>query len=312
MNPEYAVLTARFESEGTEKARTESPDIIILDIEMGGVRVCELLKDDDKTRHIPVVLLTGTETDARDRAEGLDAGAVGFLTKPVDESELVSRINVTLRAQEEREYLRKKRQLLKKIAQERTEALHERTRDLGQRIKQLNCLYSIAALREKPGMTLEEILQGVTDLIPPSFQFPENTCARIIMGYQEFRTKNFKTSAWKRHCDIMVNGEWGGTLEVYCLEKPEDDRQPFLEEETNLLKAISERLGRIAERVKAEDALRIESENVISIMRSMEDWIYIVNEEYDIEYINPAIEREFGPVKGRKCYEYYRKQLHSK
>ncbi len=306
--PGCAVLTAQSEDEGIEKAHTELPDIIIIDIKMAmdGARFWKRLKADDKAKQILVILLTNPETGAKDRAKGLDAGAVSFLAKPVDESELVAQINAALRIKEENEFLRNKRQLLKKVAQERTEALHVRTHDLGQRIKQLNCLYSMAALREKPGTTLEEILQGVTDLVPPSFQFPENTCARIVMGYQEFRTDNFKTSAWKQDCDIMVNGEWGGTLEVYCLEKPEDGEKPFLEEEINLLKAIAERLGRIAERVKAEDALRIESENVISIMRSMEDWIYIVNEEYDIKYINPAIEKEFGPVEGRKCYDYFR------
>jgi PAS domain S-box-containing protein len=303
--PEYDVLTAQSEAEGIEKAQTELPDVIILDIKADGAQVFDRLKGSGKTKYIPVILLTNPETDGKERAKALDAGAVGFLAKPVDESELAARINAALRTKEENEFLRKKKQLLKKVAHERTKALHERTRDLGQRIKQLNCLYSISALREKPGTTLEEILQGVTDLIPPSFQFPENTCARIVMGYQEFRTENFKISSWKQDCDIMVNGEWGGTLEVYCLEKPADDKQPFLEEEINLLKAIAERLGRIAERVKAEDALRIESENVISIMRSMEDWIYIVNEEYDIEYINPAIEKELGPIEGRKCYDYF-------
>jgi PAS domain S-box-containing protein len=305
--PECAVLTAQTEAEGIEKARTELPDIIMLDIKMAmdGAQVCKRLKADDKAKHIPVILLTKAETDAKDRAQALDVGAAAFLAKPVDESELVALIHAVFRLKEENELLRKKKELLKKVAQERTKALQERTRDLGQRIKELNCLYGISALRERPVTTLEEILQGVADLIPPSFQFPENTCARIVMGYQEFRTENFKISAWKQACDIIVNGEWGGTLEVYRLEKPEDGEKPFLEEEINLLKAIAERLGRIAERVKAEDALRLESENVINIMRSMEDWIYIVNEECDIEYINPALKNEFGPAQGRKCYEYF-------
>lgn len=304
--PECAVLKARSKDEGFEKAHKEEPHTIVLDFKTGGIQLCRRLRGESKTKDIPVILLADSKTGASERAKGLGAGALGFLDKPVDETELVAQVNAALRIKRENEFLHNKRNLLKKIAQERTEALHDRTRDLGQRIKQLNCLYSISALREKPGTTLEEILQGVTDLIPPSFRFPEKTCARIIMGYQEFSSENFRTSVWKQECDIKVNGEWGGTLEVYYLDKPEDEKQPFSEEEINLLKAIAERLGRIAERVKAEDALRIESENVLSIMRSMEDWIYIVNEEYDIEYINAAIEKEFGPVEGRKCYEYFR------
>jgi hypothetical protein len=37
----------------------------------------------------------------------------------------------------------------------------------------------------------------------------------------------------------------------------------------------------------------------------MEDGVFIVNRQHEIEYVNPAIEKEFGPVKGRKCYEYF-------
>jgi PAS domain S-box-containing protein len=125
------------------------------------------------------------------------------------------------------------------------------------------------------------------------------------MGYQEFKTKNFRETAWKQTCDIDVHGEWAGTLEVYYLERPEGVEELFPEEERHLLSAIGERLGRIAERVQADDVLRLETENILNILRSMEDWIYIANEQCEIEYINPALRGELGPVEGRKCYEYF-------
>ena len=71
------------------------------------------------------------------------------------------------------------------------------------------------------------------------------------------------------------------------------------------MNAVAERLGRIAERVMAEETLRVESENLISILKSMEDWVYKVNEQYEVEYVNPALEKEFGPSEGKKCYEYF-------
>jgi len=59
------------------------------------------------------------------------------------------------------------------------------------------------------------------------------------------------------------------------------------------------------ERKRAEEALRREKDNVISILDAMEDGVYIVNQRYDIEYVNPALKKEFGPFEGRKCYEYF-------
>ena len=139
------------------------------------------------------------------------------------------------------------------------EVLQKRTRDLGERVKELNCLYGISHLVEKQDIWLEEILQGTVDLIPPSWQYPEVTCARIILEGQEFTTENFQETTWKQTNDIIVRGDRTGVLEVcYLEEKPESDEGPFLKEEGRLIDAIARRLGRILERVKAEEELKRE------------------------------------------------------
>lgn len=56
---------------------------------------------------------------------------------------------------------------------------------------------------------------------------------------------------------------------------------------------------------KAEEALRLERDNLTSILDAMEDGVYVVNEKNEIQYLNPAIKKEFGPVRGRKCYDYF-------
>lgn len=61
----------------------------------------------------------------------------------------------------------------------------------------------------------------------------------------------------------------------------------------------------ITERVKAEETLRLERSKLKGILDSMTDGVYIVNQQYDIEYTNPVIDRAFGEVGGRKCYEYF-------
>ena len=135
--------------------------------------------------------------------------------------------------------------------------LENRTNDLNERVKELNCLYGIAQLVEKRGISLEEIIQGTVDLIPMTWRYPEITCARIIMGDQEFKTKNFSETDWRQACDISVHGELSGTVEVYYLEgKPACHEGPFLKEERTLINTIAGRLARITEQVRAEKEIR--------------------------------------------------------
>ncbi|HUT64247.1 MAG TPA: helix-turn-helix transcriptional regulator, partial [Anaerolineae bacterium] len=128
--------------------------------------------------------------------------------------------------------------------------------NLNERIKELNCLYGISKLVENSGLSLTKIIQGTVDIIPLSWQYPEITCARVIIDYHEFRTKKFNETIWKQESEIFVNGNCCGRIEVYYMKKkPESDEGPFMKEERNLLNAIAERLGKIIEHKKTEEQL---------------------------------------------------------
>ena len=60
----------------------------------------------------------------------------------------------------------------------------------------------------------------------------------------------------------------------------------------------------ITERKQVEELLRLERDKLATILNCMEDGVYIVNSEYDIEYVNRVILSQFGKVKGQKCYQY--------
>ena len=131
------------------------------------------------------------------------------------------------------------------------------THKLSERIKELNCLYGISKLVEDRNTSVDEILQGVVDLMPPSWQYPEVTCACIKLRDNQFITANFRETGWKQAETITVNGEQFGTLEVHYLEeKPESDEGPFLKEERNLIHIIAVRLGHIIEHRLAEASLQ--------------------------------------------------------
>jgi PAS domain S-box-containing protein len=155
-------------------------------------------------------------------------------------------------------------------------ALEELSYELGERVKELNCLLGVSTLVSEPGITLVEILQGTVGLLPPAWQYPEIACARVILDGREFATENFRESAWRQARDIWVHGRQAGRVEVcYLEERPESREGPFLEEEGELLNAIAGHLGRIAERLRAEEEIerlaRFPSENPNPVLRIAQD-----------------------------------------
>jgi PAS domain S-box-containing protein len=93
--PGARVLTAPDGPQGIELARAEDPDVILLDIAgagRDGYAVCRHLKADERLQAIPVVFLTAPGTDPASRVAALDAGAEGFLPKPIDAAELVAQV----------------------------------------------------------------------------------------------------------------------------------------------------------------------------------------------------------------------------
>jgi len=175
-------------------------------------------------------------------------------------------------------------------------ALQKQTHELEQRIKELNCLYSISKIWERPSFSFEEIIQEVVDLLPASWQYPEITCAQVTIDGVEFGTKNFIATQWKLACDIIVYGERVGALEVYYLEeKPASDEGPFLNEERSLINAISEQLGRITESERAEGALQESEKKFRHLFESNSAIMYLVDpESLAIVDANYTAEKFFG------------------
>jgi len=90
----FDVVTCNDGATAIELARTEQPDLILLDVmmpKMDGFETCRRLKDDPATRHIPVVLVTALD-GRQDRIRGLEAGADDFLSKPYDDLILMARV----------------------------------------------------------------------------------------------------------------------------------------------------------------------------------------------------------------------------
>ena len=99
----YIVIEAYDGYQAIEKAKTEKPELIVLDLMLPGIdgfEVCARLKKDEITGKIPVIMLTAKD-EVRDKVEGLEMGADDYVTKPFNLNELKARIkNVLKRSRE--------------------------------------------------------------------------------------------------------------------------------------------------------------------------------------------------------------------
>jgi putative two-component system response regulator len=154
-NSGYSCDVAKNGKEALEKTGTFDPDIIFLDImmpEMDGYQVCKLLKDNPKTQHIPVVMITALEgKDSRIR--GLEAGANDFLTKPIDNTELMVRAKNLLKVKEFEDFLKQHNERLESEVAKRTGQLKLALQELSKsqdelKIGYLDTIYRLTIVAE--------------------------------------------------------------------------------------------------------------------------------------------------------------------
>nr|WP_184153283.1 PleD family two-component system response regulator [Amaricoccus macauensis] len=95
----YDVVVAENGAQALQMARSEQPDMVMLDVlmpDMDGFEVCEALKAREETAHIPVIMVTALDTP-EERIRGLDAGADDFLSKPFNDLALFARVRNLMR-----------------------------------------------------------------------------------------------------------------------------------------------------------------------------------------------------------------------
>jgi PAS domain S-box-containing protein len=136
-----------------------------------------------------------------------------------------------------------------------------------------------------------------------------------IEGYGEYKGwwldsgKRIEPEEWAaaraiRHGERVLNEE----VEIECFDGTHkvilNSAIPFADEQGTVRGVVAVNQD-ITDRKKAVESLHQERSKLRNILDTMQDGVYIVNQEYDIEYINPVIEKEFGPINGRKCYQYF-------
>jgi len=125
---------------------------------------------------------------------------------------------------------------------------------LRERIKELTCLYDLAQITQRPGATFDEVLQGVVELLPAAWQYPDITAGRITIDGQAYLTDGFDKDLDKQSAEIVAGGKPRGGVEVvYTAKRPHLEEGPFLREERHLLDAVAHQIGLLIERWQAAD-----------------------------------------------------------
>jgi two-component system sensor histidine kinase ChiS len=155
----YKLLIAKNGKVALSIARKASPNLILLDImmpEIDGYEVCRQLKADPATAEIPVIFLSAL-TDTKDKVQGLDLGAVDYITKPFQPDEVIARVNTHLTVYRLKKALDQKNKEL----QEANELLEERVRKRTAQLQELNTAYQRFVPREFLNLLAKESILDV-------------------------------------------------------------------------------------------------------------------------------------------------------
>ncbi len=121
-NEGFRIIVATNGQDAIDITREKHPDLILLDVAMplmDGYEVCRILKEDDSTREIPIIFLTA-KGENEDILKGFESGAVDYISKPFNTSELISRVNTHVALRKQAEELKHLNQILEEKVIERT------------------------------------------------------------------------------------------------------------------------------------------------------------------------------------------------
>ncbi|WHZ22497.1 MAG: Two-component system sensor histidine kinase [Nitrospira sp.] len=151
---------------------------------------------------------------------------------------------------------------------------HDDQRELrhlfGERVKELTALHRTVHLLQDSTKPIEEVLSQIVALMPPAWQYPEITLARITFGDLVFTTPNFVESPWKQTASWVTLDGANGTIEVVYREgRPPEIEGPFLAEERDLMNSLADSLCSYLNRRRAELALREAHERMQALSQQL-------------------------------------------
>lgn len=300
----YRVRPCELPQVAIESARSQPPDLILLDVRMpamDGFEVCRRLKQDERTRAVPVIFVSALQ-DVQDRVRGFEAGGVDFISKPFQEVEILARVRTHLA-------LRKMTLHLEEMVAERTADLTLANRSLRTEIDERNRVE--AALQESRRFTDHLIetanvmilgldLQGRVTLVNPAVTRVTGYTASELYGNDWFALliPSADSEAVHREFARLVAGGEPKQYENPIRAKGGAER--MIAWRNTRLDVAQHPVGLLSfgidvtSRVQAETAVRESRDYLARLTDSIADIVFSARmPERIIEWTNPAI-RQLG------------------
>lgn len=179
----YYVIPAQDGQSGLLKAQQENPDIILLDImmpNMDGLTVCRYLKSQEETRDIPVIFMTAL-SDIDTKVQGLALGAVDYITKPIQISELQARITTHITTRKLRDGLQNEIQEREKLISELDAYAHTVAHDLKGTLNNIIGYAQILALNFAR-LSEADIQRSLSVIIQSGYKMRDVIDALLLLG----------------------------------------------------------------------------------------------------------------------------------
>jgi diguanylate cyclase (GGDEF)-like protein/PAS domain S-box-containing protein len=163
-----------------------------------------------------------------------------------------------------------------------------------ERTKELNCLHDFSLLLRKEKDNLERILEKTVELLPTSFQHPENAGVRITCKGREFKTQDYEQTPWIISSSLKLYGKQIGKIEVCYHKPPLQETDPFIKEEKMVLETVAEHLSRVIEQIQAKEELQKSNDQLSITLHSIGDGVIVTDTGGKITRLNPRAEKLTG------------------
>lgn len=128
---------------------------------------------------------------------------------------------------------------------------------LRERAKELNCLYNVHEVINRPNASVDDVCRGLLEVIPRGWQYPADCWTRISLEGTVYQPPQATSTSWVQRARVIVQGEVVGSVEVfYTRQMPRADEGPFLKEERRLIDTIAEWLAHFVMQRRLQATLR--------------------------------------------------------
>ncbi len=163
---------------------------------------------------------------------------------------------------------------------------------LNERVKELTTLYKFSQVIQNDEGTLESVMQQLVNLLPPGWQYPEITAARIVLGDKEISTDNFAPGVHRQSAVFNTSDGTEGIIEVIYLEaRPAEAEDAFFMEERFLINMLAEMFRVYLNRKEEAESLKKSEANLNTIFDSTDTLYVLMDSSFQImSYNKPAAE----------------------